>query len=60
MKKATRKLGIRRETLRVLSKLDLVAGGNAQLLGTEGPATGCQVVDAALVDTGDMNRTCVA
>jgi len=46
MKKATRKLGIRRETLRVLAELDLVyaaAGGpNVQM------------------DTGADNRTCVA
>jgi hypothetical protein len=51
MKKAILKLVIRRETLRVLTELDLVrvAGGNAdaQPLGTEGPATGCQIVQAA-------------
>ncbi len=47
MKKATLKLGIRRETLRVLAALDLTraaaGGANAQLM-----------------DTGDDNRTCVA
>ena len=45
MKKATRKLEIRRETLRVLAELDLVyaaAGANVQM------------------DTGADNRTCVA
>ena len=51
MKKSTLKLAIRRETLRVLAELDLVrvGGGNAdaQLLGTEGPATGCQIVQLA-------------
>ena len=51
MKKATLKLVIRRETLRVLAELDLVrvAGGNAdaRLMDTEGPATGCQIVQAA-------------
>ena len=50
MKKAP-KLVLRRETLRVLAELDLVrvGGGNAdaQLLGTEGPATGCQIVQLA-------------
>lgn len=47
MKKATLKLGIRRETLRVLGKLDLVraaaAGGS----------------DAQLMDTADVAKTCV-
>lgn len=50
MKKSTRKLMIRRETLRVLAELDLVpvAGGNpdAPLQGTEGPATSCPLVRA--------------
>ena len=48
MKKATLKLGIRRETLRVLGELDLVrvaAGG--------GP-------DVRVMDTGDIGSTCVA
>jgi WD40 repeat protein len=52
MKKSTPKLGIRRETLRVLAELELVrvAGGNpdAQLFDSEGPATGCPLVQAAL------------
>lgn len=46
MKKATLKLGIRRETLRVLGELDLVravAGGS----------------DAQLMDTADVAKTCV-
>ncbi len=51
MKRSTFKLVIRRETLRVLAEMDLVrvAGGNpdAQQLGTEGPATGCQIVQPA-------------
>jgi hypothetical protein len=50
MKKATLKLVIRRETLRVLSELDLVrvaAGDDARLMGTEGPNTGCQIAVAA-------------
>lgn len=45
MKKSTRKLVIRRDTLRALAQLDLVrvAGGNpdALQLGTGGPETGC-------------------
>jgi hypothetical protein len=47
MKKATLKLGIRRETLRILGALDLVhaAAGGA---------------DVRVMDTGDINRTCVA
>lgn len=47
MKKATLKLGIRRETLRVLASLELrrVAAGSANV---------------QLRDTGDDNRTCVA
>lgn len=47
MKKSTLKLVIRRETLRVLAELDLVrvaAGG----------------LGARLMDTDDINRTCVA
>ena len=47
MKKATRKIGIRRETLRVLAALDLARA-----------ATGA--ADAQMMDTGDINRTCVA
>ncbi len=46
MKKATIRLVIRRETLRVLAQIELVrVAGNAdvQLQGTEGPATGCQI-----------------
>jgi hypothetical protein len=48
MKKAKLRLGIRRETLRVLGELDLVraaAGG--------GP-------DVRVMDTEDIARTCVA
>jgi hypothetical protein len=51
MKRSTLKLVIRRETLRVLTELDLVrvAGGNAdpQQVGTGGPETGCPLVQAA-------------
>lgn len=51
MKKSTLKLAIRRETLLVLAEMDLVrvAGGNpdARLLDTEGPATGCQIIQPA-------------
>jgi hypothetical protein len=51
MKKSTLKLSIRRETLQVLAEMDLVrvAGGNpnAQQLDTEGPNTGCQIVQPA-------------
>lgn len=51
MKKSTRKLAIRHETLRVLAELDLslVAGGDtgAQQAGTGGPETGCPIVKAA-------------
>jgi hypothetical protein len=51
MKKATIKLVIRSETLRVLSEMDLVrvAAGDAdaRLMGTEGPNTGCQIAVAA-------------
>jgi len=46
MKKATLRIGIRRETIRVLSELDLgrvAAGGQ----------------DAQLMDTEGDNRTCV-
>lgn len=46
MKKATLRIGIRRETIRVLSELDLVrvaAGG----------------LDTQLMDTHDIARTCV-
>ena len=46
MKKATLKLGIRRETLRVLAELDLVR------VAAGGPG-------ARLMDTEDINR-CVA
>ena len=46
MKKATLRLGIRRETIMVLSELDLVR------VAAGGP-------DAQLMDTGDINRTCV-
>ena len=41
MKKSTRKLVIDRETLRVLTKLEIVrvpGAGAAQLIGTDGPA----------------------
>jgi hypothetical protein len=51
MKKSTHKLVIRREALRVLAEMDLVrvAGGSpdARQMDTEGPATGCQIVQAA-------------
>ena len=51
MKKATLTLTIRRETLRVLSDLDLgrAAGGraDARLMDTEGPNNGCQIAKAA-------------
>lgn len=52
MKKSTLKLVIRRETIRALSQLDLVrvaAGGNpdVQQVDTEGPNTGCPLVQAA-------------
>lgn len=47
MMKATRKLLLRRDTLRVLAEVDLarVAGGtpNAQIVGTGGPNQSCQV-----------------
>ena len=50
-KKSTLKLAFRGETLRVLAELDLVrvAGGNpdARLMDTEGPNTGCQIVQPA-------------
>jgi hypothetical protein len=62
MKKSTFKLVIRRETLRVLAGMELarVAGGgnqDAQLLDSEGPATGC--VKAQLLDTGGPATGCV-
>jgi hypothetical protein len=47
MKKATLKLEIRRETLRVIAELDLVR------VAAGGP-------DAQLMDTGGPNHTCVA
>jgi hypothetical protein len=47
MKKATLKLGIRRETLRVLGALDLARAAAG------GP-------NARLMDTEDIARTCVA
>ena len=52
MKKSTRKLVVRRETLRALVQMDLLqvaAGANpdVQRMDTEGPATGCQFVQAA-------------
>jgi len=60
MKRSTLKLVIRRETLRVLTELDLVrvAGGkpDAQLLGTEGPNTGCPLVNAVAPDSGTAAR----
>ncbi len=46
MKKATLRIGIRRETIRVLSELDLVR------VAAGGP-------DAQLMDTHDIARTCV-
>jgi hypothetical protein len=46
MKKATRKLGIHRETIRVLAELDLVR------VAAGGP-------DVPLMDTHDIARTCV-
>jgi hypothetical protein len=60
MKKATLKLGTRRETLRVLGALDLVraaAGGpDVRVMDTEDNARTCV---AAPADTGDIAR-CVA
>ena len=61
MKKSTLKLVIRRETLRVLAAMELarVAGGgtpDAQLLDSEGPATGC--VNAQLLDSGGPATGC--
>src|SRR4051812_42720975 len=52
MQKSTLKLVIHRETIRALSQLELVrvaAGANpdAQLMDTEGPATGCPLAQAA-------------
>jgi hypothetical protein len=51
MKKSTLKLVIRGETLRVLAEMDLVrvVGGNpdARLMDTEGPNTGCPLVQPA-------------
>jgi hypothetical protein len=47
MKKATLKLGIRLETIRVLGSLDLARAAAG------GP-------NARLMDSGDINRTCVA
>jgi hypothetical protein len=47
MRKATLKLGIRRETLRVLAELDLARAAAG------GP-------DVQVMDTGGDNRTCVA
>lgn len=54
MKKATRKIKIRRETLRVLGGMELVAiaGGD-----TGDPVGGC--VKPQLVDTGDPVGSCV-
>jgi hypothetical protein len=46
MKKATLRLGIRRETIKVLAELDLARAAAG------GP-------DAQLMDTGDIARTCV-
>ena len=46
MKKATLKIGIRRETLRVLGELDLARAAAG------GP-------DVQVMDTGGDNRTCV-
>jgi hypothetical protein len=46
MKKSTRKLAIRSETIRAITRMDLVlvaAGANAQAAGTEGANTGCPV-----------------
>ncbi len=55
MKRSTRKLVIRRETLRALADLDLVriAGGNpdAPLQGTGGPNTSCPFGQARLIDS---------
>jgi hypothetical protein len=53
MKRSTIKLVMRRETLRVLSGIELVraaGGGNpdAQLLDSGGAATGCPNIGAAL------------
>ena len=61
MKKTTLKLVIRRETVRVLAGMELarVAGGgnaDAQLLDTEGPATGC--VNAQLFDSDGPATGC--
>ena len=50
MKKATNKLALRHETLRVLAEIDLVriAGGNpgARLMDTEGPNNTCVIARA--------------
>ena len=51
MKRSTRKLAIRSETIRALSQLDLVlvatGGANALEVGTGGANTGCPLVQAA-------------
>jgi len=53
MKRSTRRLAIRSETIRALSQLDLVlvatAGANAQEVGTGNAGTGCPLVAAAAV-----------
>jgi hypothetical protein len=64
MKRSTRKLVIRRETIRALTQLDLVlaAGGgqNAQLADTAGAETGCPFGQRAaqLVGTADAGTGC--
>jgi hypothetical protein len=76
MKKEALKLVIRRETVRLLARMDLaqIAAGENALVGTGTAGTGCpfqrQLADSAggetgcpyvrLIDSEDINRTCVA
>ena len=50
MKKSTRKLAIRSETIQALAHMDLAlvaAGANAQVVGTQDAGTGCPLQTAA-------------
>ena len=59
MKKSTTTLALRRETLRLLTEIDLVcvAGGNAD---TGGVNNACALVkNAPMMDTEGPNSTCI-
>jgi hypothetical protein len=56
MKRSTRKLQIRGETLRELSGMELRAIGGAADSGNAG--TGCPIVQLVVVDSGNAGTGC--